>query len=940
MAAIFNGLAGFFRGGRAGAAEVAPVDAPSDSNEEQPSSPAQSVSERDSDPTRNSRHSSSAEHSPSQPQQTAPTASPTRPIQESRGPPPSYRSGDFFSQLPEDESDDGRLPEGLTPLEQRCSVLLMHRNSLPEYRFQAQVQHEQVRLVQKWTACHLKREYWLDGQPLAELATRIVRDRWQEQGIGNREWWFSPRIFQRGIWKHQKVRYDDAPKVVRQMDASRPFFQFMHDVAIERDHLEFLAYPPLLSPNLITHAPREDPEPTPDDLHTTAYYNVRYEQWVARGIWDYSWGALPGMFWRHETDIRVLFQEHFGSTEGIPDTPLSRSVPDKMGSRGRRIDTLSHFPDIVEHRLREWTKNNPNSPRFPQQPIRDEHSPSPAPKRVAGRSGAQDESLFTDPYPHQSRNVGAVPAAGPSEPLHGHAQREERRALPEGGLVGGDPRTDIFEDDLRSYALPKNRRFRVPLAPEESIFSRLPGRKAPAEGGLFGGAPQPSQGLFGPAKVEGRQRSPPRGGGLFGQTAQPGQELFGPAQVEERRASPPPPGGGLFGQTAQPVQGLFGPTEVEGRRASPSGGGLFGGTAQPGQGLFGPAKVEERRAPPSGGGLFGGTAQPGQGLFGPAQIEERQALPPGGGLFGPNSDAGQGFFRHAQSEYQRGLPPDGTLLRPFPPSHGLSRETTEPRQGPSAEDGLTRHGWWSGKARRVPSPSSFGVFEQESPLSVYNDENEEEDALDAIVRQYQAMQHFHQQMTDTEQVLADLLVKSSMRRPSARREPTRGAFSGETHQRRVLGPLPSSQRVSKRTWGNTTVIRPSEPSGSRAASVCSPATTVVLSPFSWPTQVEPGNPTAAAGSSTHDASTSFAATDNSPWNGGSVTSDDEMPRGQDFVIREDTQDVEEDVPMEEPMEEPRTGPTPRSRAKRRRRGSAERDASGPLRRSKRKTRTR
>lgn len=907
MATIFNGLTGFFRGGRTGAAKAAPVDAPSDSSEEQPSSPAQSVSEQDSTPTQDSRHSSSAEHSPGQPQQAAPAPSSTRPTQDSRGPPPSYRSGDFFSQLPEDESDDGRLPEGLTPLEQRCSVLLMHRNSLPEYRFQAQVEHEQIRLAEKWAACNLKKEYWLEGQPLAELATSIVRRRWQEQGIANSEWWFNPRIFQRGIWKHEKVRYDDVPKVVRQMDASRPFFQFMHDVAIERDHLEFLAYPPLLTPNLMTHAPREDPEPTPDDLHTTAYYNVRYEQWVARGIWDYSWGALPGMFWRHETDIRVLFQEHFSSTEGIPDSPLARLVTDKMDSRGRRIDTLSHFPDIVEHRLREWTKNNPQSPRFQQQPFRDEHSPSPAPKRVAGRSGAQDESLFAEPCPRQSRNVGAVPAAGPSEPLCGRAQREERRALPEGGLVGGGPRRRIFQDDLRPCALPKNCRFRVPLAPEEVTFSRLPGRKAPVEGGLFGGAPQPSQGLFGPAKVEGRQASPPQGGGLFGHTAQPGQGLFGPTQVEERRASPPPPDGGLFGQTAQPVQGLFDPTEVEGRRASPSGRGLFGGTAQPGQ-----------------------------GLFGPAQIEERQALPPGGGLFGPNSDAGQGLFGRAQSEYQQGLPSDGTLLRPFPPSHSLSREATDPRRGPAAEDGLTRHGRWGDKARRVPSPSSFGVFEQETSLSVYKDENEEEDALDAIVKQYLATQSFYQQMMDAEQMLVDLLMKSSTKRPSARREPTRGAFSEETHQRRVLGPLPSSQRVSKRDWGNTTVIRPFERPGSRAASVSSLATTIIWNPSSSPTQVEPGNSTAAAGSSTHEASTSFAATDNSRWNGGSVTSDDEMPRGQDFVIREDTQDVEEDVPMEEP----RTGPTPRSRAKRRRRGSAERDTSGPLRRSKRKTRTR
>ncbi|KAJ4147533.1 hypothetical protein LMH87_002045 [Akanthomyces muscarius] len=908
MATIFNGLAGFF-GRRAGAAETTTDSAHSDTNEEQPSSPAQSVPEQDLAPVQHSRRSSSAEHSSAW-GPIPPTRSPTRPTEDTRGLPPSYRSGDYFSQLPVDESDDGRLPEGLTPFEQRCSVLLMHRNSLPEHRFTAEVEHEKTRLAEKWAACNLKREYWLEGQPLAELATGIVQHRWKEQGIANIEWFFSPRASHRDVWKHEKVGDDDVPEWVREMDTTRPFFQFMHEVAVERDHLEFLAYPPLLTPNLLTCAPRENREPTPDDLHTTAYYNVRYEQWVARGIWDYSWGALPGMFWRHEMDIRVLFQEHFDSTEGIPDSYLERPVTDKLSFRGRRIDTLRHFPEVVVHTLRDWAKNNPPSPTIQETPYFDDNSPSPAPRRAVGRSGAPAESLFAEPNSRHSQHVGVVPAARPSEPLRGRGHGEEQRAWPEDSLFGGAPRTSLFggapepaqrllgsTHSHRPHALPKSGPFRVPLGPRQSAFSHLQveGRRASPEGSLFGGAPRTS----------------------------------------------------LFESALGPGQGPFGPSEVENQRASSPVRGLLNITPEPGQGPFGPAQVESQRASRPDGGLFGRTADPGQGLFGPAQVEEQRALPVGS-LFGGTANAGQGLFGRVQSENQQDLPPDGSLLRPFPPVHGPPREAAEPRQGPSTGDGVTRQAQPGPSAQRAPSSSLFSgwcgqkasireesVASEETWSSAYGDENEE-DALEAIHRQFQALQRSTEQVLDAHRSLAAQLSNSMQQRPSARREPTRGLFSGETHQRRVLGPLPSSQRVSKKTSRKTSVVRSVESSGSRAASVSSAATTVIWNPLHAPSQAEPGNSAAAAGSSSHEASTSFAARENSPRDGGFVTSDDDMPRGQDFVIREDTQDVEEDTSMEEPS----TEPTPRSRAKRRRRDSAERKALQPLRRSKRRTGTR
>ncbi|OAR00507.1 hypothetical protein LLEC1_03034 [Akanthomyces lecanii] len=898
MASIFNGFTSFF-GRRAGAAET-PTDAHSDNNEEQSSSSAQSVPEQDSTPS-----SSSAEPDTRQSEQVRSTSRPTRPTADSRGPPPSYRSGHFFSQLPEADSDDGRLPEGLTPLEQRRCVLLMHSNSLPQHRFAAQVEHEKTRLAEKWAACNLKREYWLDGEPLVELARQIVSRRWMEQGIGKDEWSFGFPGDRRGFWEHQHSQSHDTPEHIRKIDASRPFFQFMYEVAMERDHLEFLAYPPLLSPDLITHAPEENREDAPDDMHTTAYHNVRYEQWVARGIWDYSWGALPGMYWRHETDIRPLFREHFGSDDDVPLKHIMMTAQGNTANRGQRIDTLRHFSEDVERALQEWAKNAPG----------------------ASRSGG---GLF-----------------GPSQPP-------------------------------KRYALPRPSHLRVPLEPEQPIDEswRSNSQSVPLEGGFFGegslfeSAPEPAQGLFGPTRDDTQRASPP-GGGLFGRTAEPtaepAQGLSGEVRVESQRALPT--GGSILGPSSRaglsegasgPTQGLFGPTKGKSRRALPPGGGSFGQTAETAQGLFGPARVESQRALPPGGGLFGNSQRvdsfesasgPTQGLFGLTPHEEFQRAWPENSSFGGTADADEGrsdLIAFARLQNQEDLPPDGSLLRPFPPVHGPSRAAAEPRQGPSNERGVGRRAQPDPSAQRAASMGLFGVCgpkasaskesvaSEETSSSAYGDENEEEDALEAIHRQFQALQRSTEQVLEAHRALAAQMSNSTRQRRSAQREPTRGVFSGETHQRRVLGPLPSSQRVSKKGSGKTTMVRSVESPGSRAGSVSSAATTVIWNPFHSHFQIGPGEPTVAAGGSSLEASTSFATGENGAWNEHSAASDDDIPHGQDFVIREDTQDVEEGVSVEEP----RTGPTPRATAKRRRRDSAERNASQPLRRSKRRTRTR
>lgn len=270
--------------------------------------------------------------------------------------PPPYRSRDHQRTIPEPYEDRHILPGSMEREERRFCLLSMQRASLPENRFQEQVQREKTRILEKYQACNLKTDYRLQGSELTQRARENVQRRWERQGISKEGTWFcGPSTDPFGFWKHQEIRNDHGPEEVCKLDMSRPYFQFMHEVAMERDHIEFLRYPPRLPDGLITAAipPSQREETTPDDLHTAAYSNVRYDQWVANGLWDASWGQLPGMFWKHETDIRSRFQAEFNSVDHIPQRYLdmSDSLQRQETFRNRRFGCLGFLPKALENQL-------------------------------------------------------------------------------------------------------------------------------------------------------------------------------------------------------------------------------------------------------------------------------------------------------------------------------------------------------------------------------------------------------------------------------------------------------------------------------------------------------------------------------------------------------------------------------------------------------------
>ncbi len=322
----------------------------------------------------------------------------------------------------------------------------------------------------------------------------------------------------------------------------------------------------------------------------------------------------------------------------------------------------------------------------------------------------------------------------------------------------------------------------------------------------------------------------------------------------------------------------------------------------------------------------------------PGPLTER---PVGGPLFGVEPQHAAEVAGPSEVSLGR----DQVDTRQAVPEGRLFGETPEPRQGASTGDGVPRHVQSPPAAQQPQWTHLFGPSEQMAPIpeevaaaqsetssSAYGDENADEDPLDDIRRQFQDLQRSTQQVLDAHKALAAQLLAAAPR-PSARRSsPPRGVFSGETHQRRVLGPLPSSQRVSKqRATGGSTVARSIESPAPRASPASSSdATTAILRWTRSPSPAKHGVSMLAG--SGHGATSSFVIREDSPRDAAGLAVVEDGPREQGFVIREDTHDDAEDVPMAEP----RTELSPRARAKRRRRESAERRALQPLRRSKRR----
>lgn len=184
-----------------------------------------------------------------------------------------------------------------------------------------------------------------------------VKDRWIQQGIWNSKW----KILVGARWKHEEPVETDANDVMhhgqrqytlqegnsldttsqvesntktgdefdsrlirlREREASRPCYQFVHQCCKEREWIRL---------GLVASVEGQNDE-------KTAYQSVK-SRWVETGIWDPDWFHLPGPSWRHEMPRRYLRKDQ----GDIEDDPLR--IPTTKPAEHK---DLSHSYHVVAH---------------------------------------------------------------------------------------------------------------------------------------------------------------------------------------------------------------------------------------------------------------------------------------------------------------------------------------------------------------------------------------------------------------------------------------------------------------------------------------------------------------------------------------------------------------------------------------------------------------
>ena len=116
----------------------------------------------------------------------------------------------------------------------------------------------------------------------------------------------------------------------RDHEASRPFYQFVFQLSLERERIQEetgKGTVPL-------------PAAAPANINTTAYERVR-NAWVKHKIWNSNWGTLPGMSWKHEDP---LVADATDTADGL--APSNASHPENGGHEAREasVQNINGLP--------------------------------------------------------------------------------------------------------------------------------------------------------------------------------------------------------------------------------------------------------------------------------------------------------------------------------------------------------------------------------------------------------------------------------------------------------------------------------------------------------------------------------------------------------------------------------------------------------------------
>lgn len=238
---------------------------------------------------------------------------------------PSHHCSDDDTESDIDRDDDSICREHL-----QIKLQHDHNASRPYYQFDEQTNQERDRIIEG-----------VDTQtafvPLRMSYDSIAYDRvkkdWMKQGVWDINWkslpgwcWMHEESYEppipeedeetgprRNIFSapmefatSKRIAYQEpgpdeteklsaSPKDHQRSnnDASRPFYQFIHQISKEREWMQ--------GPT----AKQSDPTCPSADINTRAYENVK-ASWIKRGIWKKEWGIMPGMVWMHELPMERL----------------------------------------------------------------------------------------------------------------------------------------------------------------------------------------------------------------------------------------------------------------------------------------------------------------------------------------------------------------------------------------------------------------------------------------------------------------------------------------------------------------------------------------------------------------------------------------------------------------------------------------------------------
>lgn len=239
-----------------------------------------------------------------------------------------YRRFDYLlsdDETEEDDSDDDVIvwPEGIVP---RTVTTEKERYdaSKPQHQWSAAHGEEREWLLQ------MKRRTVEDylhedlNDDFERRVSRNVKSRWKEQGIWREEWerdlklrWAHEQPFDAESGTGTQRNPEHGSTLHPGRDASRPFYQFLYQLSVERgriraelDRHEHVSnwHDSMADPSDKSFR-EKSPIRTPADINTSAYERVK-KRWVERGIWYRKWGEhMPGMKWKHEFSLEEVLRE-------------------------------------------------------------------------------------------------------------------------------------------------------------------------------------------------------------------------------------------------------------------------------------------------------------------------------------------------------------------------------------------------------------------------------------------------------------------------------------------------------------------------------------------------------------------------------------------------------------------------------------------------------